>query len=1004
MASRRALLHWVIFACLCAFGLRGADLAPASEFEGKPIAEIRFDPLQQPIVRAERARLLPFQPGTPLHVADVQAAIKKLYATGEYANIEVEAQPAPNGVTLIIHTTEQWFVGPVEVRGKVKNPPNAGQLSNATRLQLGTPFDDGDVQSATEGMRDLLERNGLYLAKIQPQISRDAEHQEVSLTFGVDAGKRARLTLPKIEGDTKLGADKVAHDAKYKGWFRWKLATEDNTQRGLFNIRKQYEKQDRLTASVTLDNREYLADQNRVRPTITADGGPKIKFNTEGAKLSKGKLEKYVPVFDEETVNRDLLVMGARNLRDYFQNQGYFDVQVDFSSKDVTNDLRDITYSVGLGERHKVVKVDIVGNKYFTTDDITERIYIHKAGFIQLRHGRYSDSFAKRDKDAIEALYHDSGFQDCKVTVETKDDYQGKKGDVAVTIRIDEGPQYLVSALDVQGMERRDKGTIVALLAEQPGQPFSNDSVALDRNYLMELYQSEGYPDVNFEYKTAPAGNGRMAVTYKVTPGQPRYVRDVLIYGLHKTRYRLVKPNVLLKTGDPLSWTEMGRMQRRLYNLGVFDKVDMAIQNEQGDTENKYVLFHMVEGHLYNVAVGFGAEIAQIGGGASSLNNPAGATGFAPRGDFEISRLNLWGLGHSLNFKSRYSTLDRQVSLNYLAPRFHNVDGRNISITGLYDNIRDVLTFTGRRVEGSVQLSQKYSKATTFMWRYTWRDVTVDTANLKINPELIPTFSQAAHVAMIGGNMIQDRRDDPTNAHRGIYNSIDMALVDHLFGGNKNYTRLLARNSYYHRVWKHDWILASNTEFGWIHPFGMPSNNNDPFDYVPLPEHFFGGGSTSMRGFPDNQAGPRDLTTGFPIGGNALLMHQTELRFPLIGDNINGVFFHDMGNVYTDLSSISFAVSQKNIPTQPPPGANPCPGQQESACLSTFNYMVHAVGFGIRYRTPVGPVRIDLAYTLNPPTFYGLQGTYEQLLFGGATPTVQSVGHFHFFISIGQAF
>jgi outer membrane protein assembly factor BamA len=473
-----------------------------------------------------------------------------------------------------------------------------------------------------------------------------------------------------------------------------------------------------------------------------------------------------------------------------------------------------------------------------------------------------------------------------------------------------------------------------------------------------------------------------MAVTYRIKPGEPRYVRDVVIYGLHRTSMRIVKPTILLQPGDPLSWTRMGVMQRRLYNLGVFDKVDMAIQNEQGETENKYVLFHMVEGHLYDMAVGFGAEIAQIGGSSSSLNNPAGTTGFAPRADFEISRLNLWGLGHSLNFKSRYSTLDRQVSLNYLAPRFRNVNGQNISVTALYDNIRDVLTFTGRRVEGSVQLSQRHSKATTFLWRYTWRDVSVNSTDLKINPELIPIVSQAARVAMIGGNVIQDRRDDPVNAHRGVYNSFDLALVDRIFGGNKNYTRFLGRNSFYKQV-KTNWVLASNTVFGWIHPFGLPSGET-PFDYVPLPEHFFGGGSTSMRGFPDNQAGPRDLVTGFPLGGDALLMHQTELRFPLLGENINGVLFEDMGNVYTDLSSISFRVHQN--------------GYQD------FDYMVHAAGFGIRYRTPVGPLRIDLAYTLNPPTFYGLKGTYDQLLFGGATSTIQSVGHFHFFISIGQAF
>jgi outer membrane protein insertion porin family len=408
----------------------------------------------------------------------------------------------------------------------------------------------------------------------------------------------------------------------------------------------------------------------------------------------------------------------------------------------------------------------------------------------------------------------------------------------------------------------------------------------------------------------------------------------------------------------------------------------MAIQNPQGDTQNKYVIFHLTEGHRYYVGIGVGAEVARIGGSQTSLDQPAGATGFSPRGSFEISRLNMWGLGHSLNFKSRYSTLDRRVSLNYLAPRYRNVEGRNISFTALYDNTRDVRTFTAKRYEGSVQLSQRLSKATTALWRYTWRDVVVDQSTLKINPLLIPSLAQPARIAMISANLIQDRRDDPVDAHRGIYNSADLGLVNHYFGGNKNFLRFLGRNSYYRRL-HGDTVLASNTQFGWLHPYSI-APGNDPAQYIPLPERIFGGGSTSHRGFPDNQAGPRDLLTGFAIGGNALLFHSTELRFPFLGENMTGVVFHDMGNIYSDLGSISFRYKQRD--------------------KTDFNYMVQAVGFGVRYKTPVGPVRLDLAYSLNPPVFNGLKGTYLQLLLNQATPAIQRVSHFQFFFSIGQAF
>lgn len=975
------MLGWLLLGSLP--HLHGGDLSIPEDYEGRPIEAVRFEPPLQPLARSDLNRLVPFQPGVPLRHSDVRDAIKRLYNTGEYQDIEVAWEPSPNGVVLVFRTVEQWFVGPVEVRGKVSLPPGEGQLANATQFELGTPFNDEDIDSALEGIQGLMKRNGLYRGSVQPKVERDYEHQQVSLTFEVTSGKRARLTTPAITGDTKLPPEKVAKAAKYKRFFRWKEATASNQQSGVQNVRRRYSKEDRLTANVILDHVDYDASTNTVKPAISADAGVKVQVKASGAKVSKGTMKKYVPIFDEETVNRDLLVRGVGNLRDYFQNRGYFDVQVDFENRTVSADQQEVTYVIALGERHKVVKVEVNGNKYFSTAEIRGRMYLQPAGTIRLRHGRFSQGFAKRDEQAITILYRDNGFRDCKVTARSVDDYGGKTGNVAVTMEIEEGPQYRVGKIDVQGLNRPDRDALLARLASLPGQPFSETNVGLDRDVILSTYQSAGYPDVAFDWKlSAVEGRQEVKLIYLVTEGKPRYVRDVLISGLRATRMRLVKPNVLLKAGEPLSWTKMGEMQRGLYDLGVFDKVDMAIQNQQGDTENKYVVYHLTEGHRYYVGLGLGAEVARIGGAQDSLDQPAGATGFSARGSFEVSRLNLWGLGHSLNFKSRYSTLDRRVSLSYLAPRYRNVDGRNLSFTALYDNARDVRTFTAQRYEGSVQLSQHLSKASTALWRYTWRDVVVDQNTLKINPLLVPILAQPARIGMISANVVQDRRDDPVDAHRGFYNTGDLGLVYHYFGGNKNYLRFLGRSSYYKRI-HGDTVLASNTQFGLIRPFSI-GTGKDPAQYVPLPERFFGGGSSSHRGFPDSQAGPRDLLTGFAIGGNALLFHSTELRFPLLGDNITGVLFHDVGNVYSALRSISVRYKQRDV--------------------TDFNYMVQAVGFGVRYRTPVGPIRLDVAYSLNPPVFNGLKGTYKELLLNQATPAIQRVSHFQFSFSIGQAF
>jgi outer membrane protein insertion porin family len=943
---RNLLVRWLVGSCLFPL-LAWNDISPPVEYEGRPIDEVRFDPPLQPVSQNDLSRILSFPRGTPLRLNDVRQAIKRLYLTGEYRDVEVSWELTPNGVTLVFHTLEQWFVGPVEVRGKVTATPNEGQLANAAGLNLGEPF------------------------------------EQVALTFWVDSGKRARLDLPTVTGDTKLPPQAVAKAAGYKRLFRWRPATAENTQRGLQNIREKYSKEERLTASLTLQKTEYDAARNRVKPVISADGGPKVRISTEGARVSKGNLEKYVPVFEEQTVNRDLLVRGVANLRDYFQNKGYFGVQVDFETRNVTPDLQEVVFEVNLGQRSKLVKLEIAGNRYFTTADILSRMYLQEAGLIRLRHGRYSEGFLRRDEEAIRELYRDNGFRDVTVQATTVNDYKGKRGDAAVTFQIEEGEQYRVGTVALTGITAQDQGQILSRLASSAGQPFSESAVASDRDMILEFYQSAGYPDASFTWRLSQVPDQKQVnLTYSVTEGKPQFVREVLISGLRETRLRLIQPNILLKPGDPLSWTTMGRMQRRMYNLGIFNKVDMAIQNPEGDIRNKYVLYHITEGHRYYLGLGFGAVLARIGGSQSSLDQPAGATGLSPRASFEFSRLNLWGLGHSLNFKSRYSTLDRRASLNYLAPRYRNVEGRNVSFTALYDNTRDVRTFTAVRYEGSAQLSQRVSKATTALWRYTWRDVRVDKNTLKINPGLIPVLSQPSRIGMISASVIQDRRDSPTDAHRGIYNTGDLGLVYHAFGGNRNFLRFLGRNSYYRSVGS-DLVLASNTEFGLIRPFRMGAET-DAANYVPLPERFFGGGSNSHRGFADNQAGPRDLLTGFSVGGNALLFHSTEIRFPLIGDNIRGVFFHDFGNVYSSLSDISFRYRQRD--------------------LTDFNYMVQAAGFGIRYTTPLGPIRVDLAYAFNPPTFNGLKGSYQDLLNNTATPAVRNANKFQFFFSIGQAF
>jgi outer membrane protein assembly complex protein YaeT len=996
-------LWYVLVSISFAFAFLAAPVlsngAAAPSVDGQTITRIEF-PSDQPLEQSELRQMLESQgiaQGRQLREEAVRNAIQRLFRTGRFADIQVNAEPASGGVVLQFVTKNAWFIGHVGIEGKIAQPPNRGQLVNATRLELGTPFQAADVATAEDGIRKLLTANGYYEAKVAHRLDYLDVAQEVNVIFTVDPGKRARYTEPQINGtDLVLSVKKII---KSTGWHHflipgWRSVTQRRTNQGVQNVRVRYDKSGRLFASVQLSSLDYDAAKRKVKPNLDIAAGPKVDIKTVGYKIRKGKLRNNVPIYEEHTVDRDLLQEGANNLRDELQADGYFDAQVEYQQPKPVGGKQEILFVITPGVRHKLVSLVIEGNRYFTTKTIRERMFIEPSSF-QFRHGRYSNAFLKRDKESITNLYRANGFRDVNVVTKEDDDYQGKTGNMAVTMRVEEGRQWIVSRLDVEGYSKLDLHRIMATLNSSDDQPFSEFNIAADREQILNYYFENGFPNAQFNWTSTPGPKPTtMNLKYTIVEGEQQFVRQVVYSGIKTTKPRLVDRQILLSPGDPLSPVAMGETQRRLYDLGIFAKVDNAIENPDGDTTQKYVLYDMEEASKYSVTGGFGAEIARIGGSntQNDLSSPGGATGFSPRVSLDVTRINFMGIGHTLAFRSRYSTLQKRAQINYLFPRFLSNPALDLTFTTFYDNSYDVRTFAARRLEGSVQLTQHISKSLTAFYRIAYRQVNV--SNLKIDPLLAPLLSETTRTGIISANLIQDRRDDPTDAHRGIYNSIDVGIAGRFFGGRNDFFRVLGRNATYHRIGE-KMVLARQVSVGLIPAFGSKPNTTDP-DSIPLAERFFGGGTDSMRGFPQNQAGPRDFQTGFPLGGSALFFNNTELRFPLLGDNIGGVLFEDFGNVFATPGDISFRFSQ--------PKTVSSTGETDY----DFNYMVHAAGFGIRYRTPIGPVRLDLAYSINPPRYNGFKGSFQDLLNCTAAGTCerapQQISHFQFFFSIGQTF
>ncbi len=945
-----------------------------NDYRNLPIVNIEFQPAQQPLPAAELASHLPFKIGDKLDPVLVRQAIESLHSTGRYLEIAAQVQPSGNGVALTFVTKGTYFIGRISTEG-VPEPPNRGQLVSATKLHLGEEFNADDLREATTNLKAKLEANGFFEARIDPKIEYDEPRQQANIDFTITPGPRARFAPPIVKG---LPPEQAAHliaQTRWKyftGLFGWSTVQESRVQRGVERIRKSLAKQDFLLSRVTLEAIDYSAATQRATPRLAIDRGPKVEIRASGAKLSGSRLRQLVPVFQEQSVDRDLLVEGERNIQSYFQAQGFFQASVDFDTQSLPDGRRRITFLVDRGNRYRLARLSVRGNRYFTDETIRERLSLQPATRIRYRYGRFNSGLLESDKEAIRELYHDNGFRDVRVESTTTENYRGRANSLGVIIRVTEGVQWFVAKTELTGVMPEDRTYLESRLSSGEGQVFSEANLAQDRDTVLNYYYNRGYPNAKLDWVVTPAADpNRVNVRLEVVEGPRQFVRGLLVDGLEATDPALVYRRIRLAERAPLSQGLMVESQRRLYDLGIFARVDMAVQNPEGEEAGKYILYEFEEGRKYSLNFGVGAEIARIGGRTPNFDAPAGQPGFSPRFSVGITRNNIFGTGHLVSLQTRVSNIQQRALGTYQAPQFKGRDDVTLTFSTLYDVSRDIRTFESRRLEGALQLSKRLDRANTLQTRFAYRRNTVH--NLAIDPSEIPIYSQPVRVGIVSTTLIQDYRDNPIDSRRGYYNSIDFGFASKAFASQTDYLRLLAKNSTYHRV-SRDITFARSTTIGILTNLraGGPAA-------IPLPERFFAGGASTHRGFPDNQAGPRDLSTGFPLGGSALLVNNLELRFPLYGENLGAVLFHDAGNVYRGVTDISFRVHQRDP--------------------ADFNYMVHAVGLGLRYKTPVGPVRVDFGFAANSPRF-----SFAQTVNDVTMPVTQRINRFQFHFSLGQTF
>ena len=927
--------------------------------------------------------ILPQKINEPLDRYKIRQSVQALYNTGRFAEIQVEAQRNPSGeVVLAFDARENYFFGSILAEGSPAHPSES-QLVNSSKLNLGEQYTDEKITAGIEAMQRTLQENGYYQATIKPYYEWDSRNQQVKVEFMVDRGKLARVGVINVGGSSGYSAEEITNIAKLHSG---DVVSAGRRTRALQRLRKRFQKQDRLEAQVTMTQRIYHPETNRLDYTFEINRGPVVDVKVEGAKLRRGLVKKYVPVFEESAVDDDLLNEGARNLRDYFQSKGFFDVKVTYEQKqDATSDKRTIVFHIERNHRHKFVELAIQGNHYFRREDLREQMVMQPAGGLLL-YGLFSQSILARDVQSIENLYRNNGFLQAKVTPEVQDNY-GKEGRIRVNLVLAEGPQTLVGKLKIEGNEALPEGQIRGLITASEGQPYSDSMVITDQSVILEQYYNLGFPKVKFDYTTQPEADNpnRIDVVYTINEGAQVFVDKVLISGLNYTRPFIVEREIKIGAGDRLSQSQMLDSQRRLYDMGVFNEVGVAVQNPEGDATSKKVNFQLSEARRYTFNYGLGLEV-QTGQGGSTTS-PQGDTGVSGRVSFDVTRLNFRGRDHTITLKTRYGNLEKLALIGYGAPRLFDSQKLTLDFTAFYQQTNDVSTFTSKRLEGAASIKQEMNRATTLLYRLIYRRVS--TSNLVIDPHLVPLFSQAVRVGMPDFSYVRDTRDNPIESLKGTFNTFDLGVASGIFGSQTNFTRVVVQNSSYYQFHKRRWVFARSTRIGVEEPFSSTA-------FAPLPERFFAGGSTSHRGFGINQAGPRDLTSGFPLGGEALFLNNLELRtpplpLPYVGNNLSAVVFHDMGNVFSTAGDMANSILKFSQPDR-----SLCLNPATTTC--NFNYVSHAVGAGARYRTPIGPVSFDVGYNLNPPAF-PISAPASP-----AVPSSQVLKHFNFFFNIGQTF
>jgi outer membrane protein insertion porin family len=977
----RACVRSVFFLFAAAAGAQVAVQSPQSAYEGQNVAAI--DLIANPHRDVEPLRPLVAQKaGQPYSQTDVEASITALEGTGQFPKVQVNVVPDLSGLRLNFLLEPAYFLGMVNFPGALK-VFSYTRLLQVVNLPDEDPYDRARVAVAEEALQEFLQSNGYFQSSIQTDSQIDDAHQLVNVSFSVNLGKRARVGDVSFQGpDATENADLLRSIHSLRARFTGgllkpgKAYTHERIKAATTLIHRTLSRHHRLASHVQENPPQYHPETNRVDVSFKVDVGPVVTVRTTGARLSAlpfmsgRQMKKLIPIYSEGSIDRDLIQEGERNLADYFQKKGYFDVEVKTSLQQPSGNLL-LVYEIEKGKRHKVDRIVLQGDHEISEKDLLPLV-VAKKSHIWSR-GSVSQKLVRQSVDNLQALYRDRGYENVKVNSQIVD----REPKVDVVFNIEEGAQTVVRDLEVTGNDHVPYEQLAPPVGLQlrSGAPFSPRRLAEDRNRISATYLNRGYLNVEVTPKVNrdPSDPHRVDVTYVVKEHQSVRVGEVIYLGQKQTRLSLVRKTAQIASESPMRKGDLLQAESHLYDLNIFDWSSVGPRRPITDQTAEAALVKVHEAKRNEIIYGFGFEVSHRGGNVpggtvavpggppiqlgGNRVAPSQSTFASPRGSIEFNRRNLRGLGETASASLLLSRLDQRALTTYSQPHF--LDSQWTSLTSFSaERTTENPLFAAGLGDLSFQVERLISRRnnTRLQIRYNFNKTYL--SHLLV-PALVLPQDRNLHLSTFSGTLLRDTRDKPLDAHRGTFSTLTLGITPTALGSSASFAKLTGQYAYY-KPFRY-LVFANSIRLGLAKSFAG--------SFVPTSQLYFSGGGNSLRGFPIDQAGPQrivpfcNVLTGqtgctnitVPVGGRQLFILNSEARFPLgIMKALGGVIFYDGGNVYSAINLPNFV-----------------------------NNYTNTIGLGLRYTTPVGPIRFDIGRNLNP--------------IPGIKPT-------QFFITLGQAF